>query len=53
MTLEERMNASCFKDVVLEIYDTAGTCRIDMGFDELPGIVVSLTIIEEGDMEDE
>lgn len=53
MDLETFMNKTDFKDTVLTIYDEYGTCNIDMEFEELPGLIVSLTIKEEGDMEDE
>lgn len=53
MDLENFMNKTDFKDTVLEIYDEIGLCSIDMEFDELPGLVVTLSIKEEGVDEDE
>lgn len=52
-TLENIMDNNCFKDTVLKVYDEFGECGIDMTFDEIPGMIVSLYIQDERNIEED
>lgn len=52
VNLEHIVNSRSFKDTVLEVYDEIGECAIEMEFDELPGMRVTLSIEDERNIED-